>query len=200
MLDYNTQRERLVLPEYGRNVQQMVDYCMTIPDREERTRCAYAIVDIMRNLFSNQKDVDDFDKMLWNQLAIMSDFKLDIDYPCEVIKPENLYSKPEAVPYKLTPIHFRHYGKIMEKLIDIAADMPEGEERDQLVMLLANHMKKQLLSVNKDGVDDEKVFKDLAFYSYGKILLDPYVCHLSDFKELMQPQGNGGGKKGKKKK
>ena len=131
MLDYNTQREKLVLPEYGRNVQQMVDYCMTIPDREERTRCAYAIVDIMSNLFSNQKDVDDFNKMLWNQIAIMSDFKLDIDYPCEVIKPENLHSKPEPIPYRLTPMRFRHYGKILEKLIDIAADMPEGEERGQ---------------------------------------------------------------------
>ena len=137
MLDYNTQREKLVLPEYGRNVQQMVDYCMTIPDREERTRCAYAIVDIMSNLFSNQKDVDDFNKMLWNQIAIMSDFKLDIDYPCEVIKPENLHSKPEPIPYRLTPMRFRHYGKILEKLIDIAADMPEGEERGQLVMMLA---------------------------------------------------------------
>lgn len=198
MLDYNTQREKLVLPEYGRNVQQMVDYCMTIPDREERTRCAYAIVDIMSNLFSNQKDVDDFNKMLWNQIAIMSDFKLDIDYPCEVIKPENLHSKPEPIPYKLTPMRFRHYGKILEKLIDIAADMPEGEERDQLVMMLAGHMKKQLLAVNKDGVDDEKIFKDLAFYSHGRIQLDPEVCHLPDFKELTQQ--NGGGKKNKKRK
>lgn len=198
MLDYNTQREKLVLPEYGRNVQQMVDYCMTIPDREERTRCAYAIVDIMSNLFSNQKDVDDFNKMLWNQIAIMSDFKLDIDYPCEVIKPENLHSKPEPIPYRLTPIRFRHYGKILEKLIDIAADMPEGEERGQLVMMLAGHMKKQLLAVNKDGVDDEKIFKDLAFYSHGRIQLDPAVCHLPDFKELTQQ--NGGGKKNKKRK
>ncbi len=197
MLEYNTQREKLVLPEYGRNVQQMVDYCMTIADREERTRCAYAIVDIMSNLFSNQKDVDDFNKMLWNQLAIMSDFKLDIDYPCEVIKPENLHSKPEAVPYRLTPIRFRHYGKILEKLIGIASDMPEGEEREQLVMMLAAHMKKLMLAVNKDGVDDEKIFKDLAFYSNGKINLDANVCHLPDFKDLTQT--NNGNKKKKRK-
>lgn len=200
MLEYNTQKEKLVLPEYGRNVQQMVDHCMTIEDREERTRCAYAIIDIMSNLFSNQRDVDDFNKMLWNQLAIMSDFKLDIDYPCEVIQPENLHSRPDKVPYKLTPIKFRHYGKIMEELINIATNMPEGEERNQLVMLIAHHMKKILLSVNKDGVDDEKVFKDLALYSKGKIVLDPATCKLRDFKELSQPANNSNGKKSKKRK
>lgn len=199
MLEYNTQKEKLVLPEYGRNVQQMVDHCMSIEDREERTRCAYAIIDIMSNLFSNLRDVDDFNKMLWNQLAIISDFKLDIDYPCEVLKPENLHSRPEPVEYELRPIKFRHYGKILEELIDIAADMPEGEERTQLVMLLAHHMKKMMLAVNKDGVDDDKVFKDLAYYSKGKILLDSSTCQLRDFKELtQQPAANA--KKSKKRK
>ncbi len=199
MLEYNTQKEKLVLPEYGRNVQQMVDHCMSIEDREERTRCAYAIIDIMSNLFSNLRDVDDFNKMLWNQLAIISDFKLDIDYPCEVLKPENLHSRPEPMEYELRPIKFRHYGKILEELIDIAADMPEGEERTQLVMLLAHHMKKMMLAVNKDGVDDDKIFKDLAYYSKGKILLDSSTCQLRDFKELtQQPAANA--KKSKKRK
>lgn len=199
MLEYNTQKEKLVLPEYGRNVQQMVDHCMSIEDREVRTRCAYAIIDIMSNLFSNLRDVDDFNKMLWNQLAIISDFKLDIDYPCEVLKPENLHSRPEPVEYELRPIKFRHYGKILEELIDIAADMPEGEERTQLVMLLAHHMKKMMLAVNKDGVDDDKIFKDLAYYSKGKILLDSSTCQLRDFKELtQQPAANA--KKSKKRK
>lgn len=199
MLEYNTQKEKLVLPEYGRNVQQMVDHCMTIEDREERTRCAYAIIDIMSNLFSNLRDVDDFNKMLWNQLAIISDFKLDIDYPCEVLKPENLHSRPEPVEYKLRPIKFRHYGKILEELIDIAAEMPEGEERTQLVLLLAHHMKKMMLAVNKDGVDDDKIFKDLAYYSKGKIRLDSATCQLRDFKELIQ-QPVGSAKKSKKRK
>ena len=199
MLEYNTQKEKLVLPEYGRNVQQMVDHCMSIEDREERTRCAYAIIDIMSNLFSNLRDVDDFNKMLWNQLAIISDFKLDIDYPCEVLKPENLHSRPEPVEYELRPIKFRHYVKILEELIDITAHMPEGEERTQLVMLLAHHMKKMMLAVNKDGVDDDKIFKDLAYYSKGKILLDSSTCQLRDFKELtQQPAANA--KKSKKRK
>ena len=198
MLEYNTQREKLVLPEYGRNVQQMVDYCMTIPDREERTRCAHAIIGIMSNLFSNQRDLDDFNKMLWNQLAIMSDFKLDIDYPCEVIRPENLYSKPERVNYELKPIKFRHYGKTLENLIKIASEMPEGEEREQLVMMIAHHMKKLMLAVNKDGVEDEKIFKDLAHYSRGRIVLNPETCKLRDFKELTAQ--TSGTKKSKKRK
>ncbi len=198
MLEYNTQREKLVLPEYGRNVQQMVDYCMTIPDREERTRCAHAIIGIMSNLFSNQRDLDDFNKMLWNQLAIMSDFKLDIDYPCEVIRPENLYSKPERVNYELRPIKLRHYGKTLENLIKIASEMPEGEEREQLVMMIAHHMKKLMLAVNKDGVEDEKIFKDLAHYSKGRIVLNPETCKLRDFKELTAQ--NSGSKKSKKRK
>lgn len=200
-MEYNTQKEKLVLPEYGRNVQQMVDYCLTIEDRDERNRCARAIVEIMSNLFSNQKDVDDFNKMLWNQLAIMSDFKLDIDYPCEVIKEESLRSKPDRIAYKLTPIRYRHYGKTIEKLIGIASEMPDGEERKQLSLLIANHMKKLMLQANNESLDDEKVFKDLAHYSENRIVLNPEECRLRDYKDMMpQPAQNGSGKKSKKRK
>ena len=200
MLEYNTQKEKLVLPEYGRNVQQMVDYCLTIENRDERNRCASAIVAIMSNLFAAQAGVDDFNKMLWNQLAIMSDFRLDIDYPCEVIKPENLHSKPEKIPYKLTPIRFRHYGKIVENLIDIAQDMPEGEERTQLALLIANQMKKLMVQSNIDGVDDEKIFKDLALYSRGKIVLNPEEHKLRDFKDMVPDKPASNNKKSKKRK
>jgi len=199
MLEYNTQKEKLVLPEYGRNVQQMVDYCLTLADRDERNRCARAIVDIMANLFSNQRDVEDFNKMLWNQLAIMSDFKLDIDYPCEVIQKESLMSRPDPIGYRLEPIRFRHYGKTIESLIDIAADMPEGEERMQLSLLIAHHMKKLMLQNNNEGVDDDKVFKDLAAYSRGRIVLSTADHQLRDFKDLMQP-AQPVGKKSKKRK
>ena len=105
MLQYNSQLKKLVLPEYGRNVQQMVDYCLSIPDRQERTRCAYAIIDIMGNLFPHLRDIDDFKHKLWDHLAIMSDFKLDIDYPYPVVKRENLVTKPERIPYRHFPIH-----------------------------------------------------------------------------------------------
>ena len=184
MLEYNTQKEKLVLPEYGRNVQQMVDHCMTIEDREERNRCATAIVDIMRNLFSHQRDMEDFNKMLWNQLAIMSDFRLDIDYPCEVIRPENLHSRPKNIDYKLQPLRIRHYGKNIEQLIDIASSMPEGEEKLALSLMIAHHMKKLLYQNNPEGVDDEKVLKDLANFSHGQIVLDSATTHLRDYKDM----------------
>ena len=101
MLDYNTQLKKLIMPEYGRNVQQMVDHCVALKDREERTRCANTIINIMGNLFPHLRDVDDFKHKLWDHLAIMSDFKLDIDYPYEIIKKENLYTRPDTVPMLL---------------------------------------------------------------------------------------------------
>ena len=188
MLEYNTQREKLVLPEFGRNVQQMVDHCMLIADRDERNRCAAGIVSIMSNLFSDRRDDDNSNKMLWNQLAIMSDFKLDIDYPCEVIRPDYLHSRPDKLPYKLEPIRLRHYGKIVEGLIDIASDMPDGEERDQLLIMIASHMKKQLVAVNREGVDDERVFNDLAMYSRGRIVMTTDRYKLRDFKDVAPVQ------------
>lgn len=197
MLSYNTQLKKLVLPEYGRNIQQMVDYCVTIEDREARTRCAYSIIETMGNLFPQLRDVEDFRHKLWDHLAIMSDFKLDIDYPCEIVNKDNLNSHPERVDYQLSPIKYRHYGKHIELMIAKAAAMPDGEERDALIALLANHMKKTMLAINKDGVEDAKIFKDLEHYSHGAIRLDPETYHLHEFKEAPAPQQSG--KKKKKK-
>lgn len=198
-LKYNSQQEKLVLPEYGRNVQQMVDYCVTIPDKEERTRCAYTIVQIMGNLFPQLRDTEDFKHKLWDHLAIMSDFKLDIDFPYDIIKKENLITSPEPVKYKLEPIMFRHYGKIIERMIDAACEYPEGEEKDALISLIANHMKKLIFSINKDGVEDEKILKDLYIYSKGRIKLDAETYRLHEFKEAPAQTSNTP-KKSKKKK
>ncbi|MBQ9076312.1 MAG: DUF4290 domain-containing protein [Muribaculaceae bacterium] len=195
-MNYNTQLKKLVLPEYGRNIQQMVDHCLTIEDREERTRCAYSIINTMGNLFPMLRDVEDFKHKLWDHLAIMADFRLDIDYPYEVIRPENLNTRPEKVEYTSSPIRYRHYGKSVELMIAKAAVMEPGEERDALISLIAHHMKKMMLAVNKDGVDDAKIFKDLCEYSHGAIRLDAETCHLHEFKEAPSPAS---GKKKKKK-
>lgn len=111
-MKYNTTEKRLALPEYGRHIQNMVDHCITIEDRDERNRCANAIISIMGNLFPHLRDVNDFKHILWDHLAIMSDFKLDVDYPYEIIKKENLYSRPPRIPYGDSRIRYRHYGKI----------------------------------------------------------------------------------------
>lgn len=196
MLRYNTQLKKLVLPEYGRNIQQMVDHCLTIGDREERTRCAYSIIASMGNLFPQLRDEGDASHKLWDHLAIMSDFRLDIDYPCEVIRPDDLVSKPEQLPCKTPPILMRHYGRSIELMVAKASVMEDGPERDQLISMIANHMKKLSLAVNRDGVDDARIFKDLAELSHGAIRLDPATYHLHQFKEAPAPAT---GKKKKKK-
>ena len=186
MPDYNTQQKKLIMPEYGRNVQQMIDHCVSIEDREERTRCANTIINIMGNLFPHLRDVDDFKHKLWDHLAIMSDFKLDIDYPYEIIRKENLRTKPDRIPYTLTPIRYRHYGKTLERMIKKCEDYPDGPERDQLISLLANHMKKSFLTWNQEVVDDDKIFKDLREYSHGRIDLSPETFRLKESKEFLQ--------------
>lgn len=196
MLEYNTQLKHLVLPEYGRNIQKMVDYCMSIEDREERTRCAYAVITAMSNLMQLQKNNDALHK-LWDHLAIMSDFNLDIDYPTEIIQPESLGSNPEPLHYKKRDFGFRHYGKYLEGMIYRAAQYPEGEERNALILLIANHMKKSMLAVNPDGVEDERIFRDLADMSHGAIRLSAETTKLHQFQEAPAPAN---GKKKKKKK
>lgn len=195
MLSYNTQQPRLVLPEYGRTIQNMVNHCLTLEDRNERTRCAHAIVDAMGRLFPNMRQSEDLRRTLWDHIAIMADFKLDIDFPYEPPKPDNLATKPEKVPYGGNSISLRHYGSHIERMLRKAAEMEPGDERDALVLLLANHLKKSMLAVNKDGVDDARIFNDIARYTHGAIIIDPATHRLHEFKEAPQPAG----KKKKKK-
>ena len=168
---YNTRKEKLILPEYGRNIQNMVDHCMSIEDREERTKCAYTVIDIMGNMFPHLRDVNNFKHILWDHLAIMSDFKLEIDYPYEVITKEDLYSAPDKVEYSRPTMKYRHYGKILERMIKIAAGMEEGDKRRYLVRLLLIQMKKSHAQWNKE-VDDAKIFHDLYELSGGRIKVD----------------------------
>lgn len=196
MLNYNTQLKRLKLPEYGRTIQSMVDHCLAIADRDERTQCAYAIVKSMSKINPSAERNEESERKLWDHLAIMSDFQLDIDYPFEVVKPENLDSKPEPVLYTSNPIRYRHYGKNIVDMIAVASDMPQGEERDELVLLIANHMKKTMLAVNRDGVEDEKVFRDLTELSHGSIRLSSETVKLHEFQAAPEPKT---GKKKKKK-
>ena len=172
-MEYNTQQRRLPLPEYGRSVQNMVDHALTIEDREERQRCANTIVNIMGGMFPHLRDVEDFNHKLWDHLAIMADFKLDIDYPVEVVKKESLEVKPDCSPYSQNKIHYRHYVRFIQDMIQVAVDYPEGEERKQLISMIANHMKKDYLNWNKDGVEDQKILDDLYELSGGKIKLTP---------------------------
>ena len=171
-LDYNTQRERIKLNEYGREIQQMVDYCVSIPDREERQVCAEAIIDTMRKMNPSDQNVNDRMQTLWDHLALMSDFKLDIDYPVEITTAEQMASKPEPVAYPNTRIPVRHYGRALFELFETLKTMEQGEERDTLVRMTANQMKRCLLLWGHGNGDDEKVADDLARFTDGVIQLD----------------------------
>lgn len=168
-MDYPTLQGKLIMPEYGRNIQQMVSYALTIEDKEERTRCVHTIINIMGNLFPYLRDVNDFKHKLWDHVAIMSDFKLDIDFPYEIVTKENLYTRPERLPYKNSRIKYMHYGRTIEQMIERVCDYDNEEEKGELIRLIANQMKKSYLSWNKDIVDDRKIFDDLRELSKNKL-------------------------------
>ena len=185
MMQYNTQQKRLPLPEYGRSIQNMVDHALTIEDRAERQRCAQTIVNVMAWMTPHLRDLPDFRRKLWDHLAIMSDFKLDIDYPCEIIQKERLESKPEPISYPRTSIKYRHYGRTLETLIRKACEFPEGEEKDNLVALICNHMRKDYVTWNKDTVDDAKIAADLYELSDGRLQLTDDLLDLMDYRVEM---------------
>lgn len=190
MLPYNTDMEPVLLPEYGRLFQGFVDYCVAIPDKEERTACAYAIADSMATLFpALVGDNRDLSKV-WDQINIMSRFELDIDFPCDVITAEKLNPKPSKLPYTSSQMRFRHYGSNIERMIAEVADMEDGERKDAAVSMIANHMKKLMIQHNPEGVDDAKILRDLASYSKGKIELDPAEYPLHDISIAPQPKTN----------
>ncbi|MCQ2224644.1 MAG: DUF4290 domain-containing protein [Paludibacteraceae bacterium] len=197
---YNTKMKRLVLPEYGRNIQNMVDYCMTIEDRAERTDCAYSIIATMGNLFPQLRDLTEFKHLLWDHLAIMSDFNLDIDYPYEVVKRESLAADPNRVEYSSPQqIRYRHYGKLIQGMIDKAASLSDPDEKMELSVYIANYMKKCYILYNKDGVADQKIFDDLRDLSKGDIRLSSDEVALEDCKDLLSNQNQSSSKKKKKK-
>ena len=169
--DYNTTRKMLTLPEYGRHIQKMVDHVKTIEDRDERNRAAKTIISIMGNLNPHLRDISDFKHKLWDHLALMADFDLDIDSPYEIPARETLTSKPKQVPYITGDIKYRHYGRIIHQMIDAAIEMDDGEEKERLIKLIANHMKKSYLTWNRNQVTDEFIFNDIRQLSGGKIVI-----------------------------
>ena len=179
-MEYNTQRKKMELPEYGRSVQNMVDHALTIEDREERQRCANTIINIMGSMFPHLRDVPDFKHKLWDHLAIMSDFKLDIDFPFEIVKKEDLVMRPERLPYSTGDIRYRHYGRFLGELVKKAVEIEDEAERKALIRLLAIQMKKSLSNWNKDGMEDQKIVDDLREYSQGAIDLQVEDLQLNE--------------------
>lgn len=183
-IPYNTGMPQLPLPEYGRNIQNMVDYCVEIPDKEERTICAYSIVGVMRTLFPQNVGENGDMKKFWDHLNIMARFELDIDFPCEVVTADSVNPRPARLRYEKSAIRNRQYGRSLENIVKIVAMMEDGEERDRLISMIAHQMKKLLLTHNPDGVDNARILRDLYNYSEGKIDLDPNSYVLHEFRDI----------------
>jgi hypothetical protein len=189
--DYNTSRKHLVLPEYGRNIQKMVDHILATEDRAERNRLAQALISVMGNLNPHLRDIHDFKHKLWDHLAIMADFKLDIDYPYDIPVPETFQEKPRIVEYPQSSIRYKHYGKILERMTEYACNLEDGDEKKALVQIVGNHMKKSYLTWNRETVDDVVIFNDLKTLSKNRIAVDESY-KLEETREILN--------KGKKKK
>lgn len=185
-LEYNSEREHLIIPEYGRHIQKLINHCIAIEDDADRNKMAKAIVDVMGNLQPHLRDVPDFQHKLWDQLFIISDYRLEVDSPYPIPTVEVLQAKPEPLPYPKTSSKYRFYGNNIQIMIDTALSWEESELKDALVFSIANHMKKCYLNWNKDTVDDVVIFKHLMELSGGKLDLTSGEEVLSDSKNLLR--------------
>ncbi len=194
-MKYNTQREHLKMPEYGRGVQDMIQYAVGIEDRAERQRCAEAIVGIMTSMQSQLRDQPDFTHRIWDHIAYISDYRLDVDYPYPITKLGEEAEKPTPLHYPMKKIGQRQYGYLLEESLRQLAEMPEGEERDAMLQLVANQMKQSLFTWNRDAMDEAKVAADIERYTKGRVSLDLDNFHFAPVQSLPRQDG----KKKKKK-
>ena len=200
-LEYNTERTKLIIPEYGRHIHKMIDHALCSNDKQERNKVVKAIIGVMGNLNPHLRDVPDFQHKLWDQLFIMSQFQLDVDSPYSKPIKEVFEQKPKKLNYPQNHPKYRFYGNNIKKMIDVAVTWDDGEMKSQLVYIIANHMKKCFLNWNKDTVEDSVIFQHLTELSGGKIITDLIDKPLSDSKDLISfssKKHSKSGKKGKK--
>ncbi len=185
-IEYNTERPKLIIPEYGRHIQKMVDQAIATEDKLERNKIAKSIINVMGNLNPHLRDVPDFQPMLWDQLFIISDFKLDVDSPFPIPSREELMERPDPLEYPQNFPKYRFYGNNIKRMIDVANSWEEGDKKEGLILTIANHMKKCFLNWNKDTVEDDVIFAHLFELSDGKINLKNSDEDLSDASNLLK--------------
>lgn len=171
-LDYNTKREKLMMPEYGREIQKMVDLAVSLPTKEERQKCANTIIQLMETKAPQLTDSSDYEQTLWDHLYLMSHKQLDIDWPFDVSEAEKILSKPQPMKLPKDELRLRHYGKLVSELFEKLKSMPDGEERDALIFYTANQMKRDLATWGHGSIEDERVANDLARFTDGAVKLD----------------------------
>lgn len=195
MVEYNTALPKLEMREYGRHIQKLVDHCVSIPEREERNKCAMAIAKIMLQLFPELNGEDINSRKVWDHLNFISGFKLDVDFPCEILSEMEMRPEPVKIPYSTKSDRFRVYGTNLVRMIKEISKMEGGVEKDRLIFLVANQMKKLLINVNADSATDSRVFNDIREITGGLIDINPESYRLNEYIGVT-PQDN---KKKKKK-
>ena len=191
-LQYNTKRKPLIIPEYGRHIHTMIDQIHEIESREERNKMAKAVIGVMGNLNPHLRDVPDFQHKLWDQLFMMSDFKLDVDSPFEKPQEDILKAKPDRISYPTSVQKYRFYGNNIIQMIKVARTWEEGEMKDALVYNIANHMKKCFLNWNKDTVEDVLIFEHLNELSEGKLKVKEDLLPLTESSEFLRARSKNG--------
>lgn len=194
-LDYNTQRQTLQLPEYGREIQKMVELAITLPTKEDRLCCAKTIVRLMETKVPQIRENTDYKQTLWDHLYLMSGKQLDIDWPYDVSQAEKIHAKPEPLKLPGTGIRMRHYGRLVEESFEILKQMSAGPERDELARLTAFQMKRDLALWGHGSIDDERVASDMAQFTDGIIQLDMNTLHLDHYMPADEPKRQGKKKK-----
>ena len=189
-MNYNTKREQLIIPEYGRHVQKMVKYATTISDQEERQKCVQAIISYMGQMNPHLRDIPDYKHKLWDHLYIMSNFKLEVDSPYEKPSPEKLAEKPDLLKYPKTKFSFSYYGKHIETMIETAIEMEDEKEKYILTGMIVNHMKKCYIAWSKSSIDDQIILKHLEKLSKGKLQLHKDFKIIEDSKATSKKTGN----------
>ena len=194
-IEYNSERPKLIIPEYGRHIQKMVDYAISRETKEERNKVANSIISVMGNLNPHLRDVADFQHKLWDQLFIISDFKLDVDSPFPIPSREELMEHPDTLEYPQNFPKYRFYGNNIKRMIDVANSWEDSEKKDALVVTIANHMKKCFLNWNKDTVEDDVIFNHLFELSDGKLNLKGSEEKLLDTMTILKNKKSYGTKK-----
>jgi len=195
---YNTEEDPMVISEYGRNVQKMVEQVMTIKDRIERTRLAEAIVEVMISLNPQIKELDNYEQKLWDHLYIIADYKLDVDGPYPKPEPENVNRTPEPVPYKDELIKFRFYGRNLQQMVEQAAAMEDSEMKTALINYIASFMVNTSRNWNDENLDNNAVINHLNTLSKGQLSLDPGDLEIHIEHRARRPKPNNKKKKKKK--
>lgn len=194
--DYNSTRNKLILSEYGRNVQNMVKYICALPTKEERNRYAAVVIDLMGFLNPHLRDVADFKHKLWDHLHIISDYQIDVDSPYPKPTPEAIHLKPEPLKYPHQRIRYKHYGKTIELMIEKAKSIEDPERKKYMVQSIANFMKMAYVQWNKDSVADESILADLVAMSRGELQVDESI-NLNRVEYRPAPQNNNNRGSGK---